>query len=325
MPGKTTKERPNYTDIIRLVFSDMITSSISDRFAYESMIETQNIIYVLDYLVREEELIKLKDANGELKFKPLPKLLETLRESGLGHLIGSVPTAKPAKATGKPNYTDTIRLAFSDMITSSICDHFPDVPQSEIEDIMYVTRYLVNTEELTKLKDANGELKFKPLPKLLETLRESGLGHLIGSVPTAKPAKATDEEDQSLKSEFPLPKKEEVKEVKEEPFPNWPTLEYLASYEIMKQDLDHAIPSEMKDQLLYLQQELSETYYDFSYVFNQLGFKVEILSNYIDGVETDRKIVITPKAGDKHFQAHWHLKKCGFDNPWGGSTVFQKS
>ena len=81
----------------------------------------------------------------------------------------------------------------------------------------------------------------------------------------------------------------------------------------------------MKDQILYLQEEFSETYYDFSYVFDQLGFKVEILSNYIDGVETDRKIVITPKAGDKHFQAHWHLKKCGFDNPWGGSTVFKKS
>ncbi len=30
-------------------------------------------------------------------YKPLPKLLETLKKSGLGHLIKSVPKVKPAK------------------------------------------------------------------------------------------------------------------------------------------------------------------------------------------------------------------------------------
>ena len=62
-----------------------------------------------------------------------------------------------------------------------------------------------NQEELTKLRDKNGKLikkignmqkavvLYKPLPKLLETLKKSGLGHLIKSVPKAKPAKSTEE------------------------------------------------------------------------------------------------------------------------------------
>ena len=37
-------------------------------------------------------------------YKPLPKLLETLKKSGLGHLIKSVPKVKPVKST-KESYT----------------------------------------------------------------------------------------------------------------------------------------------------------------------------------------------------------------------------
>ena len=58
---------------------------------------------VAEYLIRQEELTKLRDENGKLikkignmqkavvLYKPLPKLLETLKKSGLGHLVKSVP------------------------------------------------------------------------------------------------------------------------------------------------------------------------------------------------------------------------------------------
>ena len=67
---------------------------------------------------------------------------------------------------------DQIRLTFSDMKTSTICDRYPE-------------------GELTKLRDENGKLikkignmqkavvLYRPLPKLLETLRKSGLGNLV--------------------------------------------------------------------------------------------------------------------------------------------------
>ena len=41
-------------------------------------------------------------------YKPLPKLLETLKKSGLGHLIKSVPKVKPAKEQNE-GYTKVAR------------------------------------------------------------------------------------------------------------------------------------------------------------------------------------------------------------------------
>ena len=52
-----------------------------------------------EYLIRQGELTKLRDENGKLikkignmqkavvLYKPLPKLLETLKKSGLSHFI----------------------------------------------------------------------------------------------------------------------------------------------------------------------------------------------------------------------------------------------
>ena len=86
---------------------------------------------------------------------------------------------------------DQIRLTFSDMKTSTICDRYPDIGLAEKRRYRCVAEYLIRQGELTKLRDENGKLikkignmqkavvLYMPLPKLLETLRRSGLGHLI--------------------------------------------------------------------------------------------------------------------------------------------------
>ena len=91
---------------------------------------------------------------------------------------------------------DQIRLAFSDMNTSTICDRYPDIGLAEKRRYRCVAEYLIRQGELTKLRDDNGKLikkignmqkavvLYRPLPKLLETLKRSGLGHLIKTQPT---------------------------------------------------------------------------------------------------------------------------------------------
>lgn len=86
---------------------------------------------------------------------------------------------------------DQIRLAFSDMKTSTICDRYPDIGLAEKRRYRCVAEYLIRQGELTKLRDENGKLikkignmqkavvLYRPLPKLLDTLKKSGLGHLI--------------------------------------------------------------------------------------------------------------------------------------------------
>ena len=96
---------------------------------------------------------------------------------------------------------DQIRLTFSDMRTSTICDRYPEINLAEKRRYRCVAEYLIRQGELTKLRDENGKLikkignmqkavvLYKPLEKLLETLKKSGLGHLIKSVPKVKAVK----------------------------------------------------------------------------------------------------------------------------------------
>jgi len=86
---------------------------------------------------------------------------------------------------------DQIRLTFSDMKTSTICDRYPEINLAEKRRYRCVAEYLIRQEELTKLRDKNGKLikkignmqkavvLYRPLPKLLETLKKSGLHDLI--------------------------------------------------------------------------------------------------------------------------------------------------
>lgn len=96
---------------------------------------------------------------------------------------------------------DQIRITFSDMQTSTICDRYPEIGLAEKRRYRCVAEYLIRQGELTKLRDQNGKLikkignmqkavvLYKPLPKLLETLKRSGLGHLIKKKPEAETAK----------------------------------------------------------------------------------------------------------------------------------------
>ena len=100
---------------------------------------------------------------------------------------------------------DQIRLTFSDMRTSTICDRYPEINLAEKRRYRCVAEYLIRQGELTKLRDNEGKLikkignmqkavvLYKPLSKLLETLKKSGLGHLIKSVPKVKPAKESND------------------------------------------------------------------------------------------------------------------------------------
>ena len=97
---------------------------------------------------------------------------------------------------------DQIRLTFSDMKTSTICDRYPDIGLAEKRRYRCVAEYLIRQGELTKLRDEQGKLikkignmqkavvLYKPLPKLLETLKRSGLGHLIKKGQETQPSES---------------------------------------------------------------------------------------------------------------------------------------
>jgi len=97
---------------------------------------------------------------------------------------------------------DQIRLTFSDMKTSTICDRYPDIGLAEKRRYRCVAEYLIRQGELTKLRDENGKLikkignmqkavvLYQPLPKLLENLKRSGLGHLIKKSQETQPSES---------------------------------------------------------------------------------------------------------------------------------------
>ena len=86
---------------------------------------------------------------------------------------------------------DQIRITFSDMKTSTICDRYPEINLAEKRRYRCVAEYLIRQGELAKLRDENGKLikkignmqkavvLYRPLPKLLETLRKSGLAKFV--------------------------------------------------------------------------------------------------------------------------------------------------
>ena len=75
------------------------------------------------------------------------------------------------------------------MKTSTICDRYPEINLAEKRRYRCVAEYLIRQGELTKLRDKNGKLikkignmqkavvLYRPLPKLLETLKKSGTYH----------------------------------------------------------------------------------------------------------------------------------------------------
>lgn len=86
---------------------------------------------------------------------------------------------------------DQIRITFSDMKISTICDRYPEIGLAEKRRYRCVAEYLIRQGELTKLRDENGKLikkignmnkavvLYQPTQKLLDTLKRSGLSHLV--------------------------------------------------------------------------------------------------------------------------------------------------
>lgn len=83
--------------------------------------------------------------------------------------------------------TNQLRIAFADMNPDTICGKFPQAELSLKRRLRCVAEYLIRSKEFDKLKNNNGQLikkrgvigklvcVYKPLPKLLESLKKQGL------------------------------------------------------------------------------------------------------------------------------------------------------
>lgn len=86
-------------DQIRITFSDMKAATICEKFPDIDLATKRRYRCVAEYLIRQEELAKLKDENGKLLkklgnmgkmvviYQPLPKICKTLQQTGLGQFI----------------------------------------------------------------------------------------------------------------------------------------------------------------------------------------------------------------------------------------------
>lgn len=94
-------------DQIRIAFSDMKPATICDRFPDIDLNSKRRYRCVAEYLLRQNELTKVRDANGKLVkkignagkpvvlYRGLPKLLCTLKTSSLTHFIKNDQQAQP--------------------------------------------------------------------------------------------------------------------------------------------------------------------------------------------------------------------------------------
>jgi hypothetical protein len=134
-------------------------------------------------------------------FLPPSGSFETLDLRRYLELVSSYETSTTDLMMGL-SLADQIRLTFSDMKTSTICDRYPDIGLAEKRRYRCVAEYLIRQGELTKLRDEHGKLikkignmqkavvLYKPLPKLLETLKRSGLGHLVKKSQETQPSES---------------------------------------------------------------------------------------------------------------------------------------
>jgi len=97
-------------DQIRICFSDMVPEKICSKFPDIDLATKRRYRCVAEYLIRQEELIKMRDTSGKLIkevgnlgkmvviYRPLPKIRETLRRSGLANFIKPSPREQAAQA-----------------------------------------------------------------------------------------------------------------------------------------------------------------------------------------------------------------------------------
>jgi hypothetical protein len=92
-------------DQIRICFSDMQPATICSRFPDIDLATKRRYRCVAEYLLRQNELTKVRDDNGKLVktmgnlgkmvviYSPLPKIRETLKRSGLSEFLKTIPSA----------------------------------------------------------------------------------------------------------------------------------------------------------------------------------------------------------------------------------------
>jgi len=179
-------ERTNYEPLL-----DPSSVYQSYRFANLDI----NLVTVENY----KELLVTSLAEQVSMFLPPSGSFETPDLRRYLELICSYETSTTDLILGL-SLADQIRLTFSDMKISTICDRYPEINLAEKRRYRCVAEYLIRQGELTKLRDEQGKLikkignmqkavvLYKPLPKLLDTLKKSGLGHLIKKLPETVPA-----------------------------------------------------------------------------------------------------------------------------------------
>jgi len=96
-------------DQIRICFSDMVPAKICAKFPDIDLATKRRYRCVAEYLIRQEELIKMRDESGKLIkevgnlgkmvviYRPLPKIRETLKRSGLFAFIKQTPGVTETK------------------------------------------------------------------------------------------------------------------------------------------------------------------------------------------------------------------------------------
>ena len=109
----------------------------------------------------------------------------------LKRYLENVKTYEEEDANSNMTLANRLRIAFQDMNPDTICGKFPQAELPLKRRLRCVAEYLIRQGELTKLRDKNGKLikkignmqkavvLYRPLPKLLETLKKSGLSDLI--------------------------------------------------------------------------------------------------------------------------------------------------
>ena len=146
-----------------------------------------------------EQLLVVSLAQQVEMFIPPSGSFETLDLRRYLQLVCNYETSTVDLMMGL-SLADQIRLTFSDMKISTICDRYPEISLAEKRRYRCVAEYLIRQGELTKLRDEGGKLikkignmqkavvLYKPLPKLLETLKRSGLSNLIKQNQESVPA-----------------------------------------------------------------------------------------------------------------------------------------
>jgi len=149
-----------------------------------------------------KEILKTSLAEQVSIFIPPSGSFETSDLRRYLELVCSYETSTADLVLGL-SLADQIRITFSDMKISTICDRYPEIELAEKRRYRCVAEYLIRQGELTKLRDSEGKLikkmgnkqkavvLYKPLPKILESLKKSSLTHLIKKDPL-KPLETSD-------------------------------------------------------------------------------------------------------------------------------------